>query len=58
MAEKPYYLLNTFAERQAAREKAEKPTKATTEKSVDNEDVEDKSVASTKTTRKRTAKKG
>lgn len=60
MAEKPYYLLDTFAERQAAREAADKAERSTKGKAVDAEsaDVEDKAVAPKKTARKRVAKKG
>ena len=51
MAEKPIYLLDTFAERKAAREKADAAPSA---KAVDAEadEVEDKAVAPKKATRK------
>lgn len=56
MAEKPYYLLNTFAERQKAREKATKSEDADT-KAVETDEVEDKAVGSSETKKRATARK-
>ena len=55
MADQPYYLLNTFAERKKARDKAEKSAATSDEKAVDSDagEVEDKAVAKKTTSRKR-----
>lgn len=55
MAEKPYYLLDTFAERKAAREKAAAPEPKQVD--AETEEVEDKAVKPAKATRKRAAAK-
>jgi hypothetical protein len=57
MSDLPAYLAPTFAERKAAREAAVKRAPDVKQVDAEAEEVEDKSIAPAKATRKRAAKK-